>query len=66
MIHKGIWGWQRLEEMSRSRCYPWVTSAFFLKIQSRFWKVVAWFSLPLKGLGLGIVAARWMTFILVA
>lgn len=65
MIHKGIWGWQRLEEMSRSRCLPLGHICIFLE-NSGFWKVVAWFSLPLKGLGLGIVAAWWMTFILVA
>lgn len=53
-----------LEEMRRSRCLPWGHLCIFLE-HSRFWKV-AWFSLPLKGVELGTVAAWRMTFILVA
>lgn len=49
--------------MRRSRCLPLGHLCIFLE-NSRFWKV-AWFSLPLKEVELGTVAAWRMTFILV-
>lgn len=69
MIHSGTRGqlakgWRR---GAGAGVCPWSTSAFFFVFleNSRFWKV-AWFSLPLKGVELGTMAAWQMTFILVA
>lgn len=52
MIHSGIQG--QLDEVSRSMWVcPWGHLCIFLG-NTQFWKV-AWFSLPLKGLGSGIL-----------
>lgn len=63
MIHNGIQG--QLDEVSRSMWVcPWGHLCIFLG-NTQFWKV-AWFSLPLKGLGLGDPAVWRTSSILVA